>query len=84
MSIEKELRALERKVDKLSSANETDIAVFRNDMGYIKRQLDEIKNLVANNYVGKDEFEPVKKIVYGLVSLILTGVASAMLYLVLR
>lgn len=84
MSVETELRQLEKKVDTLASQQKTDIAVFQNDLGYIKRQLQEIKELVSQNYVQKTEFEPVKKLVYGMVALTLTSVMSALLYLVIQ
>lgn len=38
---------------------------------------------VTREYVSQKEFEPVKKVVYGLVGLILTAVAGALVALVL-
>jgi len=57
------------------------------ELKYIRRDLDEIKanfNLLSKRYVTKDEFAPVKNIVYGLVALILTAVVGALITLVVR
>lgn len=53
----------------------------------LQRAREDIKNLdskIDNNYVTKTEFEPVQKLVYGLVGLILTSVVGALLYLVIQ
>ncbi len=42
------------------------------------KQGEDIKKDIANKYVTKTEFLPVKTIVYGGVALILTGVATAL------
>ena len=57
------------------------------ELKYIRRDLDEIKHnftLFSNRYVTKDEFAPVKNLVYGLVTLILTAVVGALITLVIR
>lgn len=58
------------------------LAVLQNDMSYVKDKLDSIDNKVSSGYVSKEEFEPIKKIVYGMVSLILTAVVGAVIALV--
>lgn len=63
--------------------NET-LAVISNDMSYVKRDIAEIKNTVSTGYVTRSEYEPVKKIVYGMVSLILIAVVGGMISLVVR
>lgn len=67
-------------MNKLSGIN---IDVIANDISYIKRDVIEIKTRMENNYVTREEFEPIKKIVYGLVSLILVTVVVAVLALVI-
>lgn len=62
----------------------TSLAIIGKDIEYIKISMTEIKNQLEADYVRKGEFDPVKKIVYGLVALLLTGVVSAMLVLVFR
>ena len=49
---------------------------------YIKRDIAEIKKKLDSNYVTKVEFEPVKKIVYGLIAIILITVVGAIIGLV--
>ena len=61
-----------------------DFAVLASDVKNIKEDVIEIKALVKNDYVTKTEFEPIKKLVYGIVTLILTGVIVALLSLVVR
>lgn len=58
------------------------LAVIQNDLTYIKEKLNAVDNKVSSHYVSKDEFEPIKKIVYGLVSLILVAVVGALVALV--
>ena len=39
---------------------------------------------VKKNYVTKEEFNPVKKLIYGLVALVLSGVVGAIIGLVIN
>jgi hypothetical protein len=54
------------------------------EMRYIRRDLDEIKIKLDGSYVTKEEFQPVKNIVYGLVALILVAVVGALVALVVN
>ena len=54
------------------------------DIEYIKADVAEIKTKMEANYVTREEFDPVKKIVYGLVSIILVAVVGALITLVIR
>lgn len=67
-----------------NQGNQTQMAVIANDIAYIKRDVAEIKKTLAESYVTREEFEPIKKIVYGLVSLILVAVVGALVALVLK
>lgn len=58
------------------------LAELARDMVYIKETLQRIDTHVMANYVSKEEFEPIKRVVYGLVSLILTAVVGGLLALV--
>jgi hypothetical protein len=60
------------------------IAEIGRDLSYIKEKLTSIETQVSSQYVSKDEFDPIKRIVYGLVGLILISVAGALLGLVLN
>ena len=61
----------------------TDIAVILNKVGYIENEVKEITQKLQSNYVTQDQFEPVKKIVYGLVTIILVAVVGALIGLVI-
>ena len=63
---------------------ETTFALIAKDLGYIRDKVDEIDENVKCNYVLKHEFMPVKNIVYGLVSIILSGVIIGILALVIK
>lgn len=58
----------------------TGIAEFKSEF---KEEIKDIKNTVDKNLVTKNEFAPVQKIVYGLVSLILVAVITAIIGLVI-
>jgi hypothetical protein len=60
------------------------LAVIQNDISYIKKEVDDIKVLVSEQYVTKSEFEPIKRIVYGMVSVILMAVVAAVLAIIIR
>jgi hypothetical protein len=60
------------------------LAIIQNDLGYIKEKLNVLDQKVSTNYLTKEEFEPVQKIVYGLVSLILVAVVGALLTLIMN
>lgn len=58
--------------------------VIITELAYIKRDIAEIKQTVTQNYVTRNEYEPVKKIVYGLVSIILIAVVGGILSAVIK
>lgn len=61
-----------------------DIKSTLGDIKYIRRDLDDIKERLDTKFVTKDEFRPVKNIVYGMVTIILTAVIGAIVALVIR
>jgi len=63
-------------------SDETKLAVIQTDLTYIKEKMNAIDTKVSSGYVSKEEFEPVRKIVYGLVGLILVAVVGALVALV--
>jgi hypothetical protein len=67
-----------------SISDQTKIAVARTDIDYIIKTLDEIKLNLAQNYVTKAEFWPVKTIVYGGAGLILITVLGWLLSTVVK
>ena len=59
-------------------------ALLKKDLEYIKLQVDQLREDIHSEYVRKSEFQPVQKIVYGLVSLILISVVGALLALIIK
>ncbi len=60
-----------------------DQAVMLNKLSNVEEKVDSIDRKLELDYVTQDQFEPVKKVVYGLVSLILVAVVGALIALVL-
>ena len=69
---------------KTSSQDATDIRIINSKLDYIQEDVKEIKAVLRAEYVTKDQFDPVKRLVYGTVTLILTSFGLAILALVLR
>lgn len=65
-------------------SDETNIAVMATNIISIKEDVKDIRTKLENNYVTKEAFIPVQRIVYGLVSLIIIAVLGALLSLVLK
>lgn len=63
---------------------ETQIAVVIEQVGGVRRDITVLSEKIDSNYVTKTEFEPVQKLVYGLVGLVLTTVMGALLLLVVK
>lgn len=72
--------AFERKINDFLR----DQAVMKNDLEYIKKNIDDLKGQISQNYISRAEFEPIKKIVYGMVALVLTSVFGAILALIIQ
>ena len=52
-------------------------------IGANEKSIDEIKININNNYVTKDQHEPVKRIIYGLVTVVLLTILGALLKMVI-
>jgi len=63
--------------------NKVDLALMANDIKYIQKDIADIKNKMEDDYITREEFDPVKKIVYGIITLLLTGLVGALLRLLL-
>ena len=72
------------KEPKYREGEHTRIAVMANDIQYVKKAVDDLILKVDHSYVTKEEFTPVKNLVYGLVSLILIAVFGALIALVVK
>ena len=71
-----------KPVKKMTTASS--LAVIRNDIGYIKDSIDEIKDTLKIEYVTKVEFNPVKQITFGFVGIIIVAVLGSMIALVIK
>lgn len=63
------------------------LGVIHADLKNMKEALNEIKHIIAsfkNDYITKEEFAPVKAIVYALVGLVMTGFVLALIALVIK
>jgi hypothetical protein len=67
----------------VKESSNTSLAVIKNDISYIKEEIKEIKALIQEHYVTRAEFDPVKKTVYGLITLFVIAVITAILKLVI-
>lgn len=65
-------------MDKNSTSIAKDITKLQVTVEYIQKKVDEIAANQERDYVLKTEFEPVKKVVYGMVSIVLTAVVVAL------
>ena len=62
--------------------HEADFARMQADVTHIKDDVAEIKTDLNQRFVTKDQFTPVRNLVYGVVSLMLIGVVTGLLTLV--
>lgn len=62
-------------------SQETQMALIAQKVDYMKDKLDEVDGKLNSHYVTKEEFEPIKKVVYGVVGLMLTLVVGAIVSL---
>lgn len=67
-----------------NNTNSQNIDVIATKIDYIQRDVADIKFKLEAQYITIDQFEPVKKIVYGMVSVILLGVIGAITALVVK
>lgn len=79
--IETQLQALMGRVPVTLGA---DLATLTLQLKTAITDIDSVKALVKSDFVHRTEFEPVKRIVYGMVTIILTAVIVALVALVVR
>lgn len=68
----------------MNTADVTKLAVIANDIAYIKRDVSFINDKISKNFVTREEFIPIQRLVYGLVGLILLTVLGAVLSIVVK
>lgn len=69
-------------LDRLDRATNNDLVVYKIDQ--LKIQFEVLDKKIDNNFVTKTEFDPVKRLVYGVVAVMLTSVVGAILAMVVR
>jgi len=77
-------RSLKTKLGKTMTKApiETQIAVMAEQIRSIDETVREIKQKMERDYVTQDQFRPVRSVVYGLVTIILTAVVGGLVGLV--
>lgn len=63
---------------------QTSLALLSQDIRYIQKDIMEIKAKIENDYVTREEFDPIKKISYGLIAIVLTSFIAAVLSLIVK
>ncbi len=68
----------------VAQSTNTKLEVIQNDLGYVRRDVAELKRLQQNEYLTKDEFNakfnPVKRIAYGIVGIFATIIGALLLW----
>jgi hypothetical protein len=86
--LELEVRDLSNQVvnlaTKIPGTLTESLVTLSTQMGNVIRDVGELKTLVRADLVARAEFNPVQKIVYGMVGLILVTVVGALLALVIQ
>lgn len=68
----------------MSESLETKIEVALEQLRRLREDIKDLDDKISKNYITKVEFEPIKRVVYGIVSLILVSVAGAVMALVIK
>lgn len=79
--VEAELRGLSDRIPHTLGA---DIVAVTIGLKVVVGELDAVKSLVRADLVGRQEFEPIRRLVYGMVGLVLTAVVVALIALVVK
>ena len=80
----RDIEAITRELSDFMRKTDVDGVGISKDVEQIKKDITEIKLLVTQNYVRREDFNPVQKIVYGIVTVILMGVIGALMALVIN
>lgn len=78
----KNFTAIHDHLDRLDKATNNDLVVYKIDE--LQKTVKDMNDNMVATYVTYKEFDPIKKVVYGLVALILMGVVGGILALVIR
>lgn len=53
-------------------------------LDFIIKEIDEIKEKLEKKYVSQEQFDPVKRIVYGMVTVVLVSIVGSVIALVIK
>jgi hypothetical protein len=87
VSLQKDIAELQKETALLQRETaliQKDSAVVLQDVVYIKGQVTSINKCLIEKYITKEAFEPIRRLVYGMVGLILVAVVMGVLSLVLK
>lgn len=85
--LQKDIAQIHSKTAELQRENmllQKEAVLLPQDIKYIKSEVTEINDCLQAKYVTREAFDPVRKIVYGMVAVMLIAVISAVLALVVR
>lgn len=70
------------KIKRIPPAGAADVKteILASDLAYMKHRVMELE-ANTRNYIPAEEFEPIRKVVYGLISMILLAIVGAMVSL---
>ena len=68
---------------RLTRQDAINIALMSQNIGNIQKQVQDIQDTLKSDFVKKEEFEPVRNLVYGFVVLIVVAVVGALVALVI-
>ena len=71
-------------IKELTMKTKENIEVIVVKLENIQEDVRDIKRQLEGNYVTRDQFEPIRKIVYGMVSVILLAVVGALVAIVVQ
>jgi len=61
-----------------------DLAVVASDVKYLIKSIDGINEVLKHKFVTQEEFEPIRRIIYGLVATILIAFIGAVIALIIK
>lgn len=70
------------KLIKDTAENITNIKIISNDLAYVRSDVSEIKLKMESTYITRQEFQPVQRIVYGLIAVLGLATLSAIFKLI--
>lgn len=68
----------------MTKSQEVIAAEMQKDLEYTKKTVENIERKLDSEFVTREEFDPIKKIVYGMVGIVLTSVFAGLVALVVQ